>query len=170
MDTGRWVPVGKIVKAHGVRGGLKILPYGESMAYKNRGDLLFLKKEDGVFDKITLQKVQSAGRYWIVNVEEVKNRNEAEELVGSELFLPEELLPSLEEGEFFYYQLIGLEVRTSDGHKVGILESIFETPAHDVYVVKDGEGEILIPAVEDVVLEVNIRGGYLIIDLPDGLR
>lgn len=170
MDTGRWVPVGRIVKAHGVRGGLKILPYGESIAHRKRGDLLFLKKKDGVFDKITLQRVQSAGRYLIVNAEEVKDRNEAEELVGSELFLPEELLPSLEEGEFFYYQLIGLEVRTVDGHKVGILESIFETPAHDVYVVRDGEDEILIPAVEDVVLEVNVSGGYLVIDLLEGLK
>ncbi|MCX7822934.1 MAG: ribosome maturation factor RimM [Syntrophobacterales bacterium] len=170
MDTKRWVPIGKIVRAHGVHGGLKILPYGESFAFKTRGDLLFVKGEGEVLDKLTVKRIQRAGSYWIVNTEEIRRRDEAEKLVGFELFLPEELLPPREEGEFFYYQLIGLEVRTRGGERVGVLEAIFETPAHDVYVVRSGDSEILVPAVEEIVLEVNVENRYMIIELLDGLR
>ncbi|MGC8720808.1 MAG: ribosome maturation factor RimM [Thermodesulforhabdaceae bacterium] len=170
MDTRRWVPIGIIVRAHGVRGAIKILPYGDSLAEKKRGDLLFIKNRDGSFDQLTVQRIQPAGNCWIVHTEEVTDRNRAEELVNLEVFLPEELLPPREEGEFFYYQLMGLEVRSRDGERVGVLEAIFETPAHDVYVVRDGRHEILVPAVEEIVLEVNLDQGYMVIDLLDGLQ
>lgn len=169
MDTRRWVPVGKIVKAHGVRGGLKILPYGESLAFKQRGDLLFIKKDENPPGKFTIRRIQPAGRCWIISTEEIRSRKEAEKLIGFEVYLPEELLPPREDGEFYYYQLIGLEVRTTEGEKVGIVDGIFETPAHDVYVVKNGRSEILIPAVEEIVLEVNVEDGYMVVDLLDGL-
>jgi len=171
MDAKRWVPVGSIVRAHGVRGAMKILPYGESLAYKKRGDLLFVKAKDGTWMQLTVRVVKPVGRCWVVDFEEIRNRNQAEEFVGQEVFLPEELLPPREEGEFFYYQLIGLEVRTLRGETVGILKAIFETLAHDVYVVQDGNArEVLIPAVAEIVLEVNPEEGYMIVDLPDGLK
>lgn len=170
MDTKRWVPIGAIVRAHGVRGAVKILPYGDSLAEKKRGDLLFVKKRDGSFDRLTVRQIQPSGSCWILHTEEVNDRKRAEELVSLEMFLPEELLPPKEEGEFFYYQLMGLEVITQGGEKVGILDAIFETPAHDIYVVRDGLREILVPAVEEIILEVNLEMGYMVVNLPDGLR
>ncbi|MEJ5300255.1 MAG: ribosome maturation factor RimM [Thermodesulforhabdaceae bacterium] len=170
MDAKRWVPIGTIVRAHGVRGAVKILPYGESLAEKQRGDLLFVKTEDGNLLQLTVKGIQSVGRCWVLGFEEIRDRNRAEELVGSEVLLPEDLLPPREEGEFFYYQLIGLEVKTRQGETIGTLKAIFETPAHDVYVVQDSKArEVLIPAVEEVVLEINPEMGYMVVDLLDGL-
>jgi|YNPNPStandDraft_1061719.scaffolds.fasta_scaffold02680_9 16S rRNA processing protein RimM len=171
MDAKRWVPVGSIVRAHGVRGAIKILPYGESLAYKDRGDLLFVRTKDGAFMPLTVGMIKPVGRCWVVDFEEIGSRNQAEEFVGQEVFLPEDLLPPREEGEFFYYQLMGLEVKNVHGETVGTLKAIFETPAHDVYVVQDSNArEVLIPAVAEIVLEVNPEEGYMVVNLPDGLK
>ena len=79
-------------------------------------------------------------------------------------------LPPLSEGEYYHFQLIGLSVETKEGEPLGTLSAIFETPGNDVYVVESGEKELLIPAVEDVICEVDLQSRKLIVDLPEGLQ
>jgi 16S rRNA processing protein RimM len=76
-------------------------------------------------------------------------------------------LPPTDPNEFYWYQLIGLEVVNSEGERLGILEEIIETGSNDVYVVRRGEEEILIPAIEDVVREVDLQRRLMTVDLPE---
>ena len=83
--------------------------------------------------------------------------------------LPDESA-SLDDGEFFHYQLIGMQVRTEDGEELGEIKEILETGSNDVYIVRGPAGEVLIPAVAHVVTDVDVSSGVMLVRLPDGLR
>ena len=99
-----------------------------------------------------------------------RDRRQAQKLTGLWLWVPRSEVPSAQEGEYFHYQLIGLKVRTVDGEDLGELAEILETGSNDVYVVAGGDGEILVPALSRVVREIDIAGGLMVVDLPEGLR
>lgn len=105
----------------------------------------------------------------LVRFEGITDRDDAEELVGGTLAIPrEELLPA-PEGTIYVADLIGLEVVTTSGETVGSLTSVYPGAGHDVYgVVKDGR-EVLIPAVEPIVVDLDMDARRLTIDPPDGL-
>ena len=79
-------------------------------------------------------------------------------------------LPSLIDGEYYRHELHGLSVITIHGRKLGTLSDVLETGAQDVYVTLGYAGEILIPAVEEIVKEINIDKGIMVVDLPPGLE
>jgi 16S rRNA processing protein RimM len=97
------------------------------------------------------------------------DRNEAQALAGSTLYVDSETLPPLEEGVYYGFQLIGLRVATVGGEELGRIEDILETGAHDVIVVRGPRGEVLLPSVEQVVREVDLEQGRVIVDPPPGL-
>ncbi len=118
---------------------------------------------------MTFSRVRIQGKHLVIEFEEITDMDAAREVVGYELLLPEDRLPAAREGEYYHYQLLGLSVKTLQGRVVGAVKGIIETPANDVYVLEHEGREILIPAVEDVILEVDIGGGVMIIDPPEGL-
>ena len=98
------------------------------------------------------------------------SRDQAEALRGHYLQIPiEEAIP-LADGEFFLYQLIGLQVMTDEGEELGELTEILETGANDVFVVRGTEGELLIPDLPEVIQEIDIESGQILVQLPAGLR
>ncbi len=97
------------------------------------------------------------------------NRDMAEKLRGQWVQIPIEEAMPLGEDEYYVYQIIGLEVWTMMGEYLGQVSEVLFTGANDVYVVQGERGEILIPAVEDVVLEVDLADGRLTVNLPEGL-
>ncbi|SFM45226.1 16S rRNA processing protein RimM [Thermodesulforhabdus norvegica] len=125
------VPVGKIIRAHGVRGGVKVYPYGESFEAREEGESLFILTDEG-YRPLTLRRIQRQHRCWILTFVEITDRNRAESLIGAELFVPERELPETGEGEYYYYQLIGLDVVSQEGDYLGTLTGIIETGANDV--------------------------------------
>ena len=100
----------------------------------------------------------------------IRDRGQAQRLTGLWLCVPQSQVPSAQDGEYFHYQLIGLKVRTVEGEDLGELAEILETGSNDVYVVTGLDGEILVPALSKVVREVDIAGGLMVVDLPEGLR
>lgn len=165
----RLVPVGKISRVHGVRGALKIHPYGENLADQQTGDTLYLHAHAGEITELTLVSLRPSGRLFIGEFEEIKTREHAEGFVGAEVLLPGERLTPTAEDEYYYFQLIGLEVETREGSLLGTLTRIIETGSNDVYVVSREGRELLIPAVQDVVLEVDLVRGRMVVELPEGL-
>ena len=97
-------------------------------------------------------------------------RDQAKTLVGADLQIEKAALPVLETGVFYWYELIGLQVFTTDDRYIGRLVSIIRTGANDVYVVKNDRTEILIPALESVVKVIDIDANSMRVDLPDGLE
>ena len=79
-------------------------------------------------------------------------------------------VPEAEEGEYFHYQIIGLKVISVTGEDLGEITDILETGSNDVYVVVGPTGEILVPAIRDVIKEIDVLSGLMTVDLPEGLR
>lgn len=167
----RRVAVGKISRVHGVRGAVKIYPYGDSLGEQKAGDRLYLSDtvEGGGENALTVVDLRRQQRQFIGRFREIISLKDAARVTGEQLYLPENRLSPTSEGEYYYFQLIGLKVETKGGKKLGELTGIIETGGNDVYVVRAQDDELLIPALEDTVLEVNLELGVMIVDPPEGL-
>jgi 16S rRNA processing protein RimM len=108
--------------------------------------------------------------YALLRFHGVGDRNAADLLRQLWVMIPLDEAVPLGEGEFYIFQMIGLDVRTEDGRSLGQITEVLETGANDVYVVDGAEyGEVLIPATEETILEIDIEVGFVVVRLPDGL-
>ncbi len=167
----RLVPVGKITRPHGVRGAVKVYPYGETLASLGVGAEVHLDSSPGgPGGGLAIAGIRPQGKMWIVEFAGVSDRDKAEDLCGQEILVPESVLPPTDEGEYYYFQLIGLRVETTSGETLGPIKGILEAGGNDVYVVERQDGrEVLIPAVDEIVRRVDLENGVMVVDLPRGL-
>jgi len=93
----------------------------------------------------------------------------AEALRQRFLEVPEEELKPLSEGEYYQFQIVGLDVRTTEGQPLGKVTQILSTASNDVFVVRGEGGELLIPALEDVIKAIDLDGGWMEVELVEGL-
>ncbi|MCG6917774.1 MAG: ribosome maturation factor RimM [Deltaproteobacteria bacterium] len=161
------LPIGKVVKTHGLRGHLKVLPYGETFSTLAAEEKITANLPDGNSLTLTVAEIRPQQKTFLLISRELGTVEEAHRLVGAELCVPESRLPPTESDEFYWYQLIGLEVVNTEGEKLGTLEEIIETGSNDVYVVRQGREEILVPAIEEVVREVDLQRRLMTVDLPE---
>jgi 16S rRNA processing protein RimM len=168
--------IGEVVGVHGLKGNMKVRSYAESIETYKPGVKVKLKssgKEDGTWYKIARASNQSKGV--LLSLQGVEDVNDAQSLKGKEIFVKREDLPEPEENNYFWEDLIGLEVFDKKQGALGKIDSIIETGANDVFVVKSdkdirkGVKEVLVPAIESVIIAVNIKEGTMEIDLPKGL-
>lgn len=170
MGEPRLIAVGKVVRAHGVRGAVKVALYGETLRGLEPGAVLLVRHPSmSQASRLTTIEVKPQGKHLLVRFEEILGMEAAQALAGADLQVAEDQLPPLEEGEYYHYQLIGLTVVTVQGRPVGTLRSIMETGSHDVYVVEREGREALIPAVEDFIREIDLEARRMVIDPPEGL-
>ena len=149
------------------------MSYAESLDLFVGGTLLWAQGQGVPAVGLTVRQVQAHGRKVRMRFAEVEDRNAAEALVGASLFIEKALLPDLEADTYYWFELIGLEVVDARGHSLGVIDAVLPTGSNDVYVVKDHAHqpaqEILIPALASVVLEVDLAGGVMRVQLPEGL-
>jgi 16S rRNA processing protein RimM len=162
----RYLVVGKIVAPWGVRGEVKVaIETGFPERFKQlKRVYLGEKATPFVLEGSRLHK-----RHALLKLEGCDDRNAAEKLRGQLVQIPVEEAMPLGEDEYYVYQVVGLDVWTTEGEHLGRVSEILFTGANDVYIVKGEGGEILIPAVEDVVLEVDLASGRLTVELMEGL-
>lgn len=162
------IELGKIVKAHGIKGEVKVLPFSGVAE-----DLLALAeielRHGGERRVFKLERVRPQSRLAIMLLTGIVDRNMAEELVGSEVWGDEDSLPELEADEFYWHEMKGLEVETSAGRRLGRVQSLLATGAHDVLVITDGSNEYLVPAINEIMVSLDKEAGVLVIDPPPGL-
>lgn len=165
LDAGKAVSVGRILAAHGVHGELKVQPLTDFPTRFERGAVLWLADKPHSVESSRWQKGSL-----VLKLAGIDSRDQAEKLRGQDLLLPEPA--PLPEGQDIYYQhdVIGLEVRTPTGEVLGRVADILSTGANDVYLVRGERGELLLPAITDVVREVDIDGGSMVIELLPGLE
>jgi len=166
MAGDRLVPIGKVVRTHGIRGHLKVIPYGETLAATATGTSLVAVLPDGVRHELTVAAIAPLRGGLRVLFRECTSVETASGLVGAEITIPESRLPPVEEDEYYWYQLIGLAVEDPRGRSLGTLVQILETGSNDVYVVRKDNEEILVPATQDVVIAVDLEQGKMVVDLP----
>lgn len=167
------VTVGRILGAHGREGGVRVKVVSEVAGRFDEGNSLSVSQDGFVAEDRTYQIAmsRSTGKdELIICFKGFRDRRQAERLTGLWLCVSQSEVPAAEEGEYFHYQLIGLTVRTVEGEELGELAEILETGSNDVYVVAGLDGEILVPALSRVVREIDVAGGLMVVDLPEGLR
>ncbi len=163
------IGLGRISGAHGIKGTVKV-----------RADAGAATTDPEVFAALgevwiggQSYRVVEAGRHKnqvLLWLDGVQTRNEAEELVGLEVEGDRQRFPALPPGEYYWFQVLGLPVvNLADGSRLGYLDHIIPTPGHDVYVVVEGEREVLLPAVEEVIVEINLEQGVIKALPPEGL-
>ena len=162
--------IGKIVGAHGLRGTSKIQSYAESLEIFKSGATLLVRRPDGIETSYKIDWIKSHSHGALLALKEINTRDQAKSLIGSELYIAKTELPELEAGSYYWFDLIGLSVYTSDDRYLGRLDSIIETGANDVYVVKDEDKETLIPAIGSVVRSIDIESRIIRVELPEGLE
>lgn len=165
-----YITIGKVATAHGVRGELKIFPTTDDVT---RFELLKeVLVDNGKIKKVlTIRKVKYFKNMVILQSEELTNMDEALLLKGGSLLIPmEEALP-LDENENYIFQLIGLMAKEESGEELGKLVDVLHTGSHDVYVIDDGSKHgLMIPAVKEFILDVNVEEGHLTVRLIEGLK
>lgn len=157
--------LGKVVNTHGIRGELKIQPWCDDPE-------LFYDLEYFYIDnrRYEIQKARLHKNCIIALVEGVTSINEAELLKNHVVTIEREALGALPEGTYYIADLEDLEVRLEDGQILGRIDEVIKTGSNDVYVLKETGGKpILIPVIDEVVKEVNIDDGYVVVELLKGL-
>lgn len=168
-DTDELVPVGKIIGTHGIKGLLKVYSYSGNLESLQAANTVFLKFKDGKLCEYTMKNVAAHSGGFILGLGEFTNINQVLSLVGSELCIMSSQLPIPGEDEYYWRDLIGLAVYTDQGINLGVLADIFETGSSDVYVVRNDVKEYLIPAIADVITQVDIKNGKMTITPLEGL-
>lgn len=170
MNKDLYISIGKIISAHGVGGTIKVYSYADSPALFNPGNIILVKNPGNSNEKSYRIKWSAPhSRFVLLMFEGVDSRGLADNLKGSGLFIEKAALPELEENTYYWDDIIGLSVYTEDDNFLGIVESIIETGGNDVYVVKDGKREILVPAIESVVKQIDLGLKTIKVTLPEGL-
>jgi 16S rRNA processing protein RimM len=163
MDPDRPVVVGRITRAHGVRGWVRIqswtAPPENLLGYRP-----WLLREGDGWRALAVDEVDRQPKGLIARLGGVDDRDAADALAGREIAVPRHCLPAAEDDEYYWFDLIGLEVRTPDGRELGRIERLLETGANDVLVVRGEDRERLVPFIESVVREVDLEAGRLIAD------
>jgi 16S rRNA processing protein RimM len=167
--------VGHLNKPHGTKGELFVWPltdHPESVYAP--GVSVFLANSDGdgpdpTTGSLRITAVRPFRNGYLVSLHGVTDRNRAEELRGRYLVMPIEELPPLAEGQLFYHQLLGMEVVTKDGRRLGEIAEVYELRPAAMLEVRGPEGDVMIPYLSHVVVEVDAEAGRMVIDPPEGL-
>ncbi len=161
--------IGKVVGVHGIKGEIKIVPYGD--CDKKPWKKIYLSREGHVLIcEVTDNKPLLHKGVILASIKGYDDRDHASELAGYDVFVEKASLPILPEGEYYHFQLEGMEVLTDDGNKIGVVTGILSTGSNDVYMVKDSSGkELLIPATSDVIQKIDVDAGKIVIHLIKGL-
>jgi 16S rRNA processing protein RimM len=168
-DNDEMVPVGKIIGTHGIKGLLKVFSYSGNIQSLQSAKTVFLKGKDGALREYSVRSVTAHRGGFILGLDDFSDINHVLQLNGSELCLRLSQLPVPDEDEYYWRDLIGLEVFTDDGIELGPIVDIFETGSSDIYVVRGSSKEYLIPAIADVIAHIDIPGKKMIITPLDGL-
>ena len=154
MQDPEYLVIGHLAKAHGTRGEVLIrLLTDEPEAVFEPGRRVILGDDRGGLGETPLEQ----------------DRTRAQELAGRYLLVPTEERGELGEGEYFYHQLLGLDVETVDGRQVGRVREVYETEPHHMLEVKGPDGVHLVPFRRELVASVDLEAGRLVIDPPAGL-
>ena len=158
------VVVGIVTTAHGLGGEVAVQNRSDNPDRWQTGARVLL--ESG--RTLTIDSARRHGRRLLVKFAEVSDRGEAESLRGATLVVPESWLPALPAGGWWAHEVVGSDVRTVSGRSLGVVTEVIANPANDIWVTVDDEGhETLIPALEDLLVEVDVGAKRIVVgDVP----
>lgn len=162
--------IGKIVNTHGTTGEVKVKQISDFDERFTPGAIVYVIDQNDALTQLTIESARRHKNHLLLRFENYRSLQSAEPFKGLSLMIKREQLTELKEHEYYYYEIIGCLVTTTDGVEIGVVDSILSPGANDVWVVKNKQGkEYLIPYIADVVKEVDVSEKKIIIEVMEGL-
>lgn len=156
--------VGQVSGVFGVKGWVKVFSFTDPRENILQYSPWFLQKNNQV-KEYKLIGGRRQGSLVVAELQDVADRDQAAELMGSEILILKKQLPKPESGEYYWADLIGLDVQNQEGIRLGTVDNLMETGANDVLVVVDGDTERLIPFLQQsTVIKVDLDNGLIVVD------
>ena len=170
----KWFTVGKIVNTHGLRGELKILSQTDfaDVRFAAGSKLLMLNEENGASLEVKVISSRPNKNIYILKLEGFNDINQVEKYKGWVLKVSEANLVDLDEGEYYYHEIIGCRVVTEEGEELGTISEILSPGANDVWVVDRPKGsgkQLLLPVIDEVLISVNTTEKTVTVRLMEGV-
>ncbi len=169
MNKDEMLQVGVITDTHGIKGEVKVFPTTDDV---NRFDYLkkaYIDSKEGLIP-VKVNSVKYFKQYVIIKFKGINDINDIEKYKKSPLLVTREDAVPLEEGQYYITDIIGINVYTDDGVNIGTLKEVLQTGANDVYIVRNSENkEILIPAIKQCILGIDLEKKEMKVHLLDGL-
>lgn len=164
MPNSDYLNAGEISGVFGVKGWVKIYSFTEPRENILRYSPWFLQKNNQI-KEIKVTGGQRQGNNVVAELEGIVDRDAALALIGAKILIRKEQLPKPKPGEYYWADLVGLQVKTEAGVLLGEVDHLLETGANDVLVVRDGETERLIPFLQQqTVLQIDLDAGLMVVD------
>jgi len=163
-----WFIIGQIVNTQGHKGEVRVIPLTDFPERFYDLEKVFLDLPEGL-QEVELEKVRFHKQFVILKLAGLETMDQAETLKNVYLKIKPEQAVTLPEGHYFIRDIIGLEVVTLQGETIGKIANVLQITANDVYVVKKGSQEILLPAIKDVIKEIDLTKKKMWINPLEGL-
>lgn len=161
--------IGQIVNTFGIKGFVKVNPFVDNISRFDTLKKVYVKRNKTV-KEMEVEEVKYHKNMVLVKFKGVDRVEDAEPLRNSYLEVDRENAIELQEGEYFIADLLGLNVITEEGKILGKLDDIFNTGSNDIYVVKTEDGkQLLLPAISEVIKEINLEENKIVVHLLEGL-
>ena len=161
--------IGQIVNTFGIKGMVKVKPFTDDIRRFDELKTVYVEK-NGSQTEYEIEEVKYHKDMVLIKFKGIDKVEQAEVLRNSYLTVSRDSVEKLEEGRYYIVDLLGLEVYTDEQILLGTLEDIFNTGSNDIYVVKDKQGkQILLPAIQDVIKQIDIENKKIIVHLLPGL-
>jgi 16S rRNA processing protein RimM len=165
---GRYITIGRVAGLHGIKGNLRIHYYNETRSDFLSYRKVYLEDRAGHVKPYEIEAAKIQNKFISARLKGCEGAADAEKLVGASVLVKREDLPPLEEGEYYWFEIIGMDVLTDEGRVLGRVKAILPTRSNDVYLVQ-GKREWLIPSTEEVIVRVDREKGHMVIHPIEGL-
>jgi 16S rRNA processing protein RimM len=162
--TPQFIPIGEILTPRGTNGHFRVRVFTDFPERFNPQSRIYIDRQPKTIEASVFQK-----GYFIIKVDGIDSPEDALGLQGKQVEIHSSQLKPLADGQYYHFQLIGLSVYTVEGESLGSIKQILSYPGNDVYLVEGEMGEVLIPAVDDVVKRIDIEQGRIVVKAIDGL-
>jgi 16S rRNA processing protein RimM len=170
VDDERLVVIGHITRPHGLRGEVRVVPTTDRPErFKGLSECVLWDASRNERETRRITTARGHGDVVLLTLDGCDTVEAAGELRGRLVAVPESAVLPLPPGQFYPWQLEGARVLTEDGQEVGRFAGVQPGGAHDLWIVRQGDREHLVPAVAEIVLEVDVAAGRVVIRPPDGL-
>ncbi len=163
--------IGKIVNTQGIKGEMRIIPTTDDITrFELLKTVLIMRR--GTLEEREIESVRYHKQFVLLKLKGIEDINEAEKYKNCEIQIPAELALPLEDNEYYIRDLYGMSVLDEDGNLIGALSDVLFTGANDVYVVQPTDpdkADILLPAIKDCILKVDVDNKEMTVRIPEGL-
>ena len=160
----KFIIIGKIFAPWGIKGELEVIVETDFPQRFATGSKIYINRQP-----MTIDSSQQHKRRLIIKLDAINSVEDAQKLQGQFVEIHHSQVNPLPEEQYYHYQIIGLQVRTADGEILGNITKILTGESNDNYIVDSTNGEILIPAIEDVIKSIDLNKGYITIEAIEGL-